>query len=103
MKNPVIHCTQPVRGTLYFFITANGEMHYLFGQNFRDSLWKRYRFGIRLDEALDRSKWSHVDQKICDKLFKVLPHVEREYSISLLRKKPKSSRHERRKDDEIAA
>lgn len=101
MKHAVIFCTQPVHGTLYFYVLSGREEHYLFGQSFRPSLWKRYRFGVLLDDALDRAKCKPADRKICDKLFKALPYIEREYGVSLLRRNRKTSRRDRREDDEI--
>ena len=103
MKHAVIICTQPVRGTLYFFVLAYGERHYLFGQPFRSSLWSRYRFGVRLDDALDWSKSHPADRKVCEKLFKAIPYIEKEYGLTLLRKSRKTTRRTRREVDEIAA
>ena len=108
MKKSVIYCTQPVHGTLYFYVLAGREEHYLFGQSFRPSLWQRYRFGVLLDDALDRAKCTPADRKICDRLFKMIPYIEKEYGVSVLRRSrlprsPKSSRRDRRKDEEIAA
>ena len=105
MRQPVIYCTQPVRGTLYFYVRSAGEEHYLFGQPFRATLWDRYRFGVRLEDAL---KWSgcHAvpsQMKVCEKLFKMIPWIEKEYGLPLLRKSRKSSRREGREDDGTAA
>ena len=104
MKHPVILCTQPVRGTLYFFVACAGEEHYLFGQAFRPSLWNRYRFGVRLDDALDWAKGRYpADRKVSEKLFKSIPSVEKEFGLAILRKSRKTSRRRRWEDDEIAA
>ena len=105
MKQSVIICTQPVRGTLCFFVLACGERHYLFGQAFRPSLWSRYRFGVRLDDALDWSKCHGLpaEGKVREKIFKSILYIEKEYGIALLRISQKSSRRARREDDEIAA
>lgn len=104
MKHPVVFCTQPVRGTLYFFVAQEGERYYLFGQPFRPSLWDRYRFGVRLDDALNWAKGRlPADRKVCEKLFKSIPYIEKEYGLALLRKSRKASHRSRREDDEIAA
>ena len=105
MKHAVIICTQPVRGTLYFFVLAYGERHYLFSQPFRPSLWSRYRFGVLLDEALDWSKCHGLpaEVKVREKIFKSIPYIEKEYGLALLRRSKKASRRVRREDDEIAA
>ena len=93
MKNPVIHCTQPIRGALYFFVVSEGERYYLFGQSFRPSLWNRYRFGVQLDDALDWDKCRHnpAGRKVCEKLFKALPYIEKEYGVVLLRRSGRKS------------
>ena len=106
MKHSVIRCTSPVRGKLYFFVAADGEEHYLFGQTFRLSLWNRFRSGVRLEDALDWAKSHPADQKVCEKLFKAIPYIEKEYGLTLLRKSRKASRRARREDrmpDDIAA
>ena len=105
MKQSVIICTQPVRGTLCFFVLTDNERHYLFGQAFRPSLWSRYRFGVLLDEALDWSKCHSLpaELKVREKIFKSIPYIEKEYGIALLRRSRKSSRRSKREDDEIAA
>ena len=107
MKQSVIFCTQPVHGTLYFYVLSGREEHYLFGQSFRPSLWKRYRSGVLLDDALDRAKCRPADRKVCDKLFKTLPGIEKEYGLNLLRRGTKNARAKRRPGhacaDEIAA
>lgn len=105
MKHAVIICTQPVHGTLYFFVLVYGERHYLFGQAFYPSLWSRYRFGVLLDDALDWSKCHGLpaEVKVREKIFKSIPYIEKEYGIALLRRSRKSSRRSKREDDEIAA
>ena len=104
MKHPVIVCTQPVRGKLCFYVRSGAEEHYLFGQTFRLSLWNRYRFGVRLDDALDRGKCKYrpADRKVCEKLFKSIPYIEKEYGLALLRKSRRSSRRGRWEDGEAA-
>ena len=106
MKQSIVICTQPVRGTLYFYVKSSGEEHYLFGQTFRASLWNRYRFGVRLDDALDWGKCRcPADRKVCEKLFKSISWIEKEYGLSLLRKSRKSPRRTapEREEDESAA
>ena len=101
MKNPVIHCTQPIRGALYFFVVSEGERYYLFGQSFRPSLWNRYRFGVQLDDALDWAKGRFpADRKVCEKLFKSIPYIEKAYGLALLRRSRKASQRSRWEDDE---
>lgn len=105
MKHAVIICTQPVHGTLYFFVLAHGERHYLFGQAFYHSLWSRYQFGVLLDDALDWSKCHDLpaEVKVREKIFKSIPHIEKEYGLALLRRSRRSSRRAKREVDEIAA
>ena len=106
MKQTVVFCTQPVRGKLYFYAASAGEEHYLFGQTFRVSLWNRYRFGVRLDDALDRGKCRcPAEQKVCEELFKSISYIKKEYGLSLLRKSRKSPRRTapEREEDESAA
>ena len=106
MKHAVIHCTQPVRGTLYFFVSAAGEEHFLFSQGFRASLWSRYRFGVRVEEALDFGNYAAhpADRKLCEKLFRILPYIEKEYGLPLLRKSrsARPRRRDRFPDDDAA-
>ena len=100
MKQSVVFCTQPVHGTLYFYVLTGREEHYLFGQSFRPSLWKRYRYGVLLDDALDWAKGRYpADRKVSEKLFKMIPYIEKEYGVSLLRKSRKPSRRRRREDE----
>ena len=100
MKQSVVFCTQPIHGTLYFYVLTGREEHYLFGQSFRPSLWKRYRYGVLLDSALDWSKCGFPpERKVREKLFKMIPYIEKEYGLSLLRKSEKSSRRRRREDE----
>jgi hypothetical protein len=104
MKQSVVYCTQPVRGKLYFRVASAGEDHYLFTQPFRLSLWNRYRFGVRLEDALDWSRCgTPAGRKVCEKLFKWIRSIEKEYGIALLRKSRKPSRRTRREDAGIAA
>lgn len=105
MKQSVVLCTQPVRGTLYFYVRSGKEEHYLFGQAFRPSLWRRFRSGILLDEALDWTRCGPcpADRKVCEKLFKAIPYIEKEYGLALLRKSRRSSRRRRWEDDKAAA
>ena len=37
----IVYCTQPVHGTLDFYVFTGKEDHYLFRQSFRPSLWNR--------------------------------------------------------------
>ena len=105
MRQAVIFCTQPVRGKLYFHVAAGGEEHCLFGQPFRASLWNRYRFGVRLEEALDRSACRAVpaQMKVCEKLFRTIPYIEKEYGLALLRRTRRSSRRRKREEGGRAA
>lgn len=104
MKQATIYCRELNRGTLYFYVSMNGEEHYLFGQSFRLSLWNRYRYSVRLDDALDWGKCrTFADRKVCEKLFKNIPYIEKEYGLVLLRKSRKSSRRTVWEDDETAA
>ena len=93
MKHAVIFCTQSVRGTLEFFVSSGGETHFLFRQAFRASLWYRYRYSVRLDDALDWDKCRHnpAGRKVCEKLFKALPYIEKEYGVVLLRRSSRKS------------
>lgn len=106
MKHAVVRCTQPVRGTLHFFVSAAGEEHFLFSQGFRASLWDRYRFGVRLEEALDFGNYAAhpADRKLCEKLFRILPYIEKEYGVTLLRKSrsPRPRRRDHLPDDDAA-
>ena len=88
MSQIIIFCTEPVRGTLHFHVRARGEEHWLFRQGFNLSLWERYRGGVPLDDALDweKSRHSFAGRKVCEKLFKALSYIEKEYGIVLLRK-----------------
>ena len=101
----IVYCTQPVHGTLDFYVFTGKEDHYLFRQSFRPSLWNRYRYGVALDKALDWARCGNVppQQKVCEKLFKAIHYVEKEYGIRLLRRSKKDSRRKRREVDEIAA
>ena len=99
MKHSVVFCTQPVRGTLYFYVSSSrSDRHYLFAQSFRPDLWNRFRFGVLLDDALDRSKYPLHHQKFCDKLFKAIPYIEKEYGVRLLRRSRRSLRRDCRED-----
>ena len=102
MKQPVILCRELNRGTVYFYVAVAGEEYYLFGQPYRTTVWKRYRTGVPLDEALDfgRCGQKPVLEKVAEKLPSFLRYVEKEYGVKLLRGKKKTRQNRREEEEE---
>lgn len=91
MKTPIVSCTCAKKDSdksriLYFYISAPGGKYYLFAAPFRRSLFGRFRWGVPLDDALDRSRYEQNQKRIPQRIFRSLWYLDREYGLSILRK-----------------
>lgn len=87
MKQAVINCREIKKGTLGFFVSVKGREYYLFAQSFHPAVMNRYRNNMVLKEALSAAKSrKHPGcMKVREKLLKILPYIEKEYGLSLLK------------------
>ena len=94
-----IYCKTTAKGTLTFFVEAQGETHLLFSQSFRRGVNDYFGSGVNVDRALDfsRAKGNTAIERTMQKLPSYIRYIEREYDLEILRKTAKNNaKHKRR-------
>ena len=94
-----IYCETTAKGVQSFFITANGETHFLFSQNFRRGVKDYFERGVRIDEAINfkRANGNSAIIHTMEKLPAYIRYVEREYGIEVLRRTARKNQTYKRK------
>ena len=92
----MIYCETPKKAVHDFYMLNEGEIYYLFSQNYRKGVQDFYHKGVRLDESLDYSK-AHKDTAIERTMSKIpmyIKYIEKEYGIEVLKRTKKRNRSE---------
>ena len=94
-----IYCETTAKGIQSFFITANGETHFLFSQNFRSGVKEYFERGVRIDEAINfaRAKGNTAIMRTMEKLPSYIRYVEREYGMEVLKRTARKNQAHKRK------
>ena len=94
-----IYCATTSKGIQSFYITANGETHFLFSQNFRRGVKDYFERGVRIDEAINfaRAKGNNAVMHTMEKLPSYIRYVEREYGMEVLRKTARKNQGNKRR------
>ena len=95
---PYITYENSTKGTLRFYLYAEGEKYYLFSQDYRKGVADYFKYGLRLDDVHDFSR-CHNDSSIIRVLTKLpsyIKYIEKEYGITVLRQTQKKAQKERR-------
>ena len=83
-----IFCKTTAKDTHSFYITANGETHFLFAQSFRRGVKNYFEHGVRIDEAINftKAKGDRALMRTMEKLPSYIHYIEREYGMEILKK-----------------
>lgn len=94
-----IYCATTSKGIQSFYITANGERHFLFSQNFRRGVKEYFERGVRIDEAMNfkRANGNSAIIHTMEKLPSYIRYVEREYGMQVLRSTARKNQNLKRK------
>ena len=87
-----IYC-KPQNGMHSFYLKDKKDEYYLFSQDYRKSVQQYYGNGVHLDRAIDYSK-CHRDSALARTMTKLpayIKYIEKEYSISVLRRTMKKN------------
>ncbi len=90
----MIYCETPEKAVHAFYMLNEGEIYYLFSQDYRKGVQDFYHKGVRLDESLDYSK-AHKDTAIERTMSKIpmyIKYIEKEYGIEVLERTKKRNR-----------
>lgn len=91
----IIYCKTAEKTVHSFFIINEGQVYYLFSQDYRKGVQAFYHKGVRLDESMDFSK-AHNDAAIERTMSKIpmyIKYVEKEYGIEVLERTKKRNRY----------
>ena len=96
MKNAVVF-SRPVKNKdmLDFFVSLNGEEHWLFRHKKAHWLNDRFGAGVYLDDALGRQLWlkhPSAHKELRTHFLRAVKYVEKEYGMPLLRRTRNSRR-----------
>ena len=90
----MIYCETPEKAVHAFYMLNEGEIYYLFSQDYRKGVQDFYHKGVRLDESLDYSK-AHKDTAIERTMSKspmYIKYIEKEYGMEVLERTKKRNR-----------
>lgn len=93
-----IYCQTTSKGVQSFYLLHEGREHFLFSQDFRQSVKSYYEGGVTVSEALNNSRGgeNHALRKTMEKFPSYIRYIEREYGITVLEQTAKkASRKER--------
>jgi hypothetical protein len=81
-----IYCRTTDAGVQSFYICHEGEVHYLFSQNYRRSVRDYYARGVSVERALSYSRAGEnvALRKVTEKLPAYIRYIEKEYGIAVL-------------------
>ena len=91
----MIYCETPEKAVHAFYMLNEGEIYYLFSQDYRKGVQDFYHKGVRLDESLDYSK-AHKDTAIERTMSKIpmyIKYIEKEYGIEVLERTKRRNRY----------
>ena len=94
---PQVFCKATDKGTHTFYLLVDGQVYYLFQQNYRKGVHTYFSNGIRIDEIYDYSKCFHDNAIIRtrSKLPAYIKYVESEYGIAVLKQTQKKHQRSR--------
>jgi hypothetical protein len=95
----MIYCETTAQGIQSFYITTNGETHFLFSQNFKRGVKDYFERGVMVDEAINfkRANGNSAIIRTMEKLPAYIRYVEREYGMEVLRKTARKNQTYKRK------
>ena len=84
---PTVFCKNPERGVLHFYVSGEGDEHYLFSHRFSTSLFRYFGSPVCVDEALDftLARENPAVLSVMEKLISYIHFIEQEYEVTLLR------------------
>ena len=93
-----IYCETTAKGIQSFYITAGGETHFLFSQNYRRGVKAYFERGVAIDEALNirRANGNTAIIHTMEKLPSYIRYIEREYGVEVLRSTARKNSHHKR-------
>ena len=95
----MIFCKTTAKGVQSFYVSANGETHYLFSQSFRRGVKNYYERGVYISEAINftKAKGNTAVVHTMEKLPAYIRYIEREYGIAVLRKTARKNQERKKK------
>lgn len=90
----MIYCETTEKAVHAFYMLNEGEIYYLFSQDYRKGVQDFYHKGVRLDESMDYSK-AHKDTAIERTMSKIpmyIKYIEKEFGIEVLEQTKKRNR-----------
>ena len=92
-----IFCRTTDKAVHSFYLTANGQTHFLFSQSFRRGVKNFFQRGVCINLALDHARacGDHAVLNTMDKLPSYIRYVEREYGLQVLRQTIRKSAERR--------
>lgn len=90
-------CKEVEKGTLSFYVVAEGKEFYLFQQPFKKSVKDYFGGGVLINEANYASARGEAVKKTLDKLPSYLKYIEKEYDVAVFEKTRKAKSKKRSK------
>ncbi len=82
-----IYCKTEHKGEQSFYLNHYGKTYYLFTQAYRVSVKEHFQNGYIIDKRYNySSSHGHAVRKTLDKIRQMIPFIEKECNISVLRK-----------------
>ncbi len=92
----LVYCRTESKGRQTFYLSHGGRTFYLFTQNYRVSVKEFFRRGFSLCGGYDYSgSSSSAVHRTIDKIRSMIPYIERENGISILKRTGKRGRRMR--------
>lgn len=88
-----IYCKTERKGEQTFYLNHYGKTYYLFTQAYRVSVKDRFKAGYTIDNGYDYGTTHGVAvRKTLDKIKQMIPYIEKEFNICILKKTQKKER-----------
>ena len=83
-----VFCRRSKKNALVFYVSAQGETHYLFTQDYTRRVWDHFSRPLSIDRALNAHLAYGYKPLLhtMDKLLPYIRYVERAYDVELLRR-----------------
>ena len=88
-----IYCNTQEKGIHTFYLNKDGQVYYLFSQDYRKGVSKYYSTPISLNEAIDcsRAKRDSAILRTMEKIASSIKYIEKQYQVAIYSRSVKKS------------